>query len=88
MNNKIKLILLILTVCVSCNNGQDPSRSGYVYTIPAEFDDGIETASLKSVGRSVYVHYTRDGTDCRVQLRQLPGFPPDINDQSVRKLYS
>jgi len=50
MNNKIKLILLVLTVCVSCNKGQDISRFDYNYTIPTEFGDGIKTASLQSVG--------------------------------------
>ncbi len=48
MKFNIKIFLLLLTISVGCNKGQDPS--GNEYTIPAEFDDGIKTASLKSVG--------------------------------------
>jgi CubicO group peptidase (beta-lactamase class C family) len=50
MNFRIKLILIALTICAGCNKGQDLSPYDYTYSIPDEFDDGIKTASLKSVG--------------------------------------
>jgi hypothetical protein len=50
MKFKIELILLVLTISAGCNKGQDLSRFDYEYAVPAEFDDGIKTASLKSVG--------------------------------------
>ena len=50
MNFKIKIILLVLVISAGCNKGQDLSHYDYENTIPTEFDDGIKTASLKSVG--------------------------------------
>ena len=46
----ISLLLLILSCTTSCKKEADPIPNTYNYSVPGVFDDGLETASLESVG--------------------------------------
>ena len=43
-------IILIIAFTFSCKKEDNPNLNSYNYSIPAVFDDGLETSSLESVG--------------------------------------
>jgi len=62
--------ILILSITTSCKKEADPDPNKYFYTIPSVYTDGLETASLESVGMDVltmgemmnYIHVTEGHT--------------------------
>jgi len=48
-----RLGLLLFIALYSCKKESDPISNNYNYTIPAVFDDGLETATMESVGMDI-----------------------------------